>query len=347
MKTTPIASPHALAPTGANVQAQADARARAIAKLTGTKTETAPQAPVSNPTSIAPEEVTAITSQVRETVPESQIIEQQTAPEAPKADTSAEDKAKLDNQYQIIARKERQLRAKQQQIENTIKNREEAIKSKEAELAKREQELLSGYISKQKLKSNPLLVLNEEGVTYDDLTQQILNSSPLDPRMEALINKQSEQLQQLQSKLDAYEKNTQTAQEQQKQTALKQIRRDAQEMIKANPDEYALIKATNSLSDVVDLIDRTYEEEGYVMSLEEALNETETYLIEEADKLARIEKIKKRISAPSAEAKKSETQPPKQSQQQQPMKTLTNNVGSTRRLSSKERAILAFEGKLK
>jgi hypothetical protein len=347
MKTTPIPSPHAINAGQSNPQAQADARARAVAKLTS-KPAVAPQAPVSNPTQIAPEEVSAITSQVQQTAPEVEAAEQQTAPEAPqKAETTQEDKQRLDNQLGIIARKERQLRAKQQQLESTIKNREEAIKSKEAELAKREQELLGGYISKQKLKTNPLLVLNEEGVTYDDLTQQILNSSPLDPRMEAIINKQSTQLEQLQAKLDAYENSNKTAQEQQKASALKQIRRDASEMVKANPEEYALIQATNSLSDVVDLIDKTYEEEGYVMSLEEALNETESYLTEEADRLARIDKIKRRIATPSAGVKQSEKQPPAPPAQQQSMKTLTNSVGSTRRLSNVERAKLAFEGKLK
>lgn len=340
MKTTPIASPHAIN-NQSNPNAATDARARAISKIMNTPQ--AQQAPVNNPTQVAPEELSAITSQVQETE-EVQVTE--TPQETPR-ETAPEDKAKLDNQYQIIARKERQLRAKQQQLESTIKNREEAIKSRETELARREQELLGGYISKQKLKSNPLLVLNEEGVTYDELTQQILNSSPMDPRMEALINKQSEQLTQLQAKVDAYENNTKTAQANQKASALKQIKRDAGDMVKANPEEFALIQATNSLQDVVDLIDKTYEEEGYVMSLEDALNETETYLIEEADRLARIDKIKKRIAAPQANAQQPDKQTPNQSQQQQPMKTLTNSVGSTRRLSAKERAVLAFKGQLK
>lgn len=338
MNIKPVASPHQVMSSNENPQAQADARSRAIAKLS----PPAPtQMPVQNSNQVAPEELSAIMPQeqqaeggeVTETTEESQEVQEQ-----------AESK-KLENEYQILARKERQMRARQQRMEQEISSKEEALQAKIQELERRESEVRSGYISKDRLKKSPLTVLQEEGVTYDDLTQQILNSSPIDPRMEALINKQSEQLEALQAKLSAYEDNTKTAAEQQKAAALKQIRRDAEVLVKQAPGDFELVQATNSFQDVVDLIDKTYEEEGFVMSVEEALTEVESYLLEETDKLTRLEKIKRRLN-PKPEQDIADKQTP-QTKQTQPMKTLTNANSSTKQLSNRERAIAAFERRLK
>lgn len=83
------------------------------------------------------------------------------------------------------------------------------------------------------------------------------------------------------------------------------------------------------------------------MSVEEAAQEVEDYLADEAWKLAQTKKIKSRYSNSSATNENTGKQSPSPNQQQQPMKTLTNNVSSTRKLSARERALLAFEGKLK
>ncbi|MDE2106538.1 MAG: hypothetical protein KGL39_55500, partial [Patescibacteria group bacterium] len=106
------------------------------------------------------------------------------------------------------------------------------------------------------------------------------------------------------------------------------------------------IRATNSVKDVVDLIEQTFKEEGRVMDVEEAANEVENYLLEEIEKLTRIEKLKKRMEAKPAATPKSDEQTP-QKKQPQTMKTLTNAASSSRQLSAKERAILAFKGELK
>jgi hypothetical protein len=86
------------------------------------------------------------------------------------------------------------------------------------------------------------------------------------------------------------------------------------------------------------------------MTVEEAAQEVENYLLEEALKVQRINKIQQRLktAAPSAPAAKQTPQPQTQ-QQTQPRetKTLSNSMGTQGRLSARERAMLAFEGKLK
>ncbi len=98
--------------------------------------------------------------------------------------------------------------------------------------------------------------------------------------------------------------------------------------------------------DVVDLIEKTFKEDGILLTEDEAAQQVEDYLTEEAYKLANLKKIQKRLQTSSASTSTSATpaksaETPKQSQ---PMKTLTNAVGTSRQLTSKERAILAFKG---
>jgi len=111
-------------------------------------------------------------------------------------------------------------------------------------------------------------------------------------------------------------------------------------------EQYELIAATGSIDDVVELIERTFTEEGRLVPVEEAAQAIEDYLAEEAYKLSKLKKIQQKL-APSAQAKpeQKQTEQPKQPQTQ--MKTLTNAVGTQRQLSARERAIAAFEGKNK
>ncbi len=176
----------------------------------------------------------------------------------------------------------------------------------------------------------------------------MLTQVPTDPRMVAHI-------QRLEAKLQAMEEASQNTvkaqteqQQQQYQAAIKQITMDTKSLIKADPDSYEVIATTGSVQDVVDLIEQTYAKDGVLLSVEEAANEVENYLIEEGLKIAQLKKIQARREQSNAskatDAKQTQAQ---STQTQSTMKTLTNATGSTRKLSSKERAILAFNGELK
>jgi hypothetical protein len=122
---------------------------------------------------------------------------------------------------------------------------------------------------------------------------------------------------------------------------MKQIRNDVNMLVKHDP-QFETIKATNSIGDVVELIEKTFNEDGVLLTVEEAAQQVESYLVDEAIKLARLAKIQQKLApAPKAEASKATGTPEKQS-----MKTLTNSVNSSRTLSARERAILAMQGKL-
>lgn len=364
MKVTPVASAHAIQTQ--NTQGMTVAAQRATAKLNAAMQAKAaparPQAPttgniqqeaVANPNQVSIEELSAITSQTTETPVESTNSEDtnqieasadgtETTPatteETPKTDPT------LSRQFAQLARQEKALRAKAQQQAQELKQREEAIKAREEALTQSKPDMTT-FISKDRLKSDPLSVLAEAGLSYEELTQQILTQQPRDPRTEAHIARLEAKLAALEEQTQTSQKTYQEQQQAQYQAAVKQIQLDAKKLVATNPD-FETIKATGSVKDVVELITQTYEKDGVLLTVEEAAQQVEDYLIEEAMKLTQVDKIKKRMAAANASKPKPEVKTQAITGQTQPMKTLTNAAASQRQLSAKERAILAFKGEL-
>lgn len=335
MKVTPTAGPVIQQP-GPSGQAQADARERAMAKLTQ------PVQHSVNQNSIAPEEMSAIIPPSQE-APE--LVEEVTEEVTTTAKEEQKAKETESNQYVLLARKEKALRAKAQQQEAQFKQREQALQQREQEINKIKSEYESGYISKQRLKERTLDALAEAGVTYDEVTQAQIDAGSVAPAVRAQLERLEARLAKQDEELTKFRKGSEEQQGEAYKAAVRQIRQDAQELVSQDP-EFEMIKATNSVKDVVELIEATFKDEGRVMTVEEAAKEVEAHLLEEIDKLTRLEKIKKRLAPKPAAQERTNAQPP-QSKQPQPMKTLTNATSSTRQMSAKERAILAFKGELK
>lgn len=352
MNIKPVASPHAINPGGTNDFAKAQAtRQAAIAAYTGQPA----QQVVQNQNQVSSEETGAIRAPTRQAAEQTSTIED-TSAEIPESnvDTTPEKQPEdptLSRQFAQLAKQERQLRMKAQQQEQAMKAREAAIKAKEESYTAKDQEYAQKYIQKDYLKNNPLQALADAQVSYDELTQQILNSSnPQDPRMLATITKLEAKIQQLEAATEKTSKQYETSQQEQRAQAVKQIRSDVTNLVDSDSN-YETIKATKSYNDVVELIERTYDEDGILLSVEEAANEVENYILEEAVKLSRLSKVSKRALAAVSPSQSTQTSSiPAQAKAQsapQPMKTLTNATASTRQLSAKERAILAFKGELK
>jgi hypothetical protein len=333
MNIKPIAAP--ISQNQGQSQGQQDARSRAIAKMTQST-------PVADPSNVSVEELSAIKA------PSAPVEEPQAEPatETPKEpEKKSEDP--LSSQYALLARREKALRAKAQQQEQQLRAREEALKAKEAEIAAKDQDYQSNYISKQKLKANTWEALSEAQVSYDEITQQLLDSqTPLDPRTQSLLTKMEAKISKLETELETGKKAQSDQQSQAYKAAVAQIETDVKALVETDP-AFETIQATRSVKDVVELIELTYKEDGRLLSVEEAAQLVEDHLMGEIDKLTRIEKVKQRLNIPGQEKTVQAQSPAKPAQQQQTMKTLTNATSSTRQLSAKERAILAFKGQLK
>jgi hypothetical protein len=345
MKIQPISSP-------ADVKSAppADFRAKAIAAFNG-QSQSTPQANsqpppqiVQDQNNISVEELSAVKPSQPEVDKDTQSVAPEAPEVAPEKPKTEEDPA-LTRQFLQLARQEKALRAKAQQQDKAIKAREEAIKAREAELASKSTEYSQGYIPKDRLKQDPLSVLAEAGVSYDELTQQILNAQPRDPRIDATISELRNEIKALKQANQDTQKTYTDQQQAAYQSAVKQIKVDVRNLVKADPNTYEAVSKTNSIDDVVELITETYNKDGVLLSVEEAAQEVESYLIDQGvNTLGRIDKIKKKLGLGQSQPK---VQTPATPKQPQPMKTLTNATASTRQLSARERAVLAFKGELK
>lgn len=351
MKVMPVSSPHAIQPTGASTTSAADARARAIAKLTATAPEAAaPPANHSaqlNQNAIAPEDMNALRAKAPQMVEEPQEMEDQQQEEQEMEQVAPP----KNDEFERLRMQERQARLKAQQraqqLEQQLKDREAAIQAREQEWEAKEKQYKS-YIPKERLTQDALSVLAEAGVSYEQLVEQIVNQQPKDPRVEAEMKMLRQELQSLREEQENAKKAQAQQQTEAYKAAVNQIRMDVKNLVTMDP-EFEMVKSTNAVNDVVELIERTFKETGHVMDVEEAAREVENYLVEETLKYTNVGKIKQRLqTAQSKSNAPSEQQSQEMNKKQpQPMKTLTNAASSPRQLSSRERAILAFKGELK
>ena len=329
--SAPAASPQA-ASSAAN-----DSRARAMAILT--------QSAVQSQNAVAPEEMGAIQAPSgQNTTSEDPAPEVTAEANTPEAAPEVVDEA-ASQRYAALARREKALRQQAQKQEQAIKAREDALAQREAALAAKDQEYKSNYIAKDRFKVDPIQALADAGASYEEITQAILNQTPKDPRVEGHIARLEAKLAALEAANEDAKKSQISAQQAQYDAAVKQIKTDAKQLVYTDP-AFETVKAMNAVNDVVELITETYNQDGVLLSVEEAAQQVEDYLVEEATKLARIDKIQKRLAqtaSTSTQATQSKT-PAQTTKQPQPMRTLTNATASSRQLTAKERAIAAFKG---
>jgi len=341
MKVESAAGPSVLPlPNTTNSQVQNDARARAIAKLTPAPTTgQAQEHPVQDPTRLAPEDLTAVT-QGQNNVVEPSTSEQAPAEANPPA---AKDKELLSTQYAQLARREKAIFAKAQARDQALARREAEIAQREKAVEAKDAEYQTSYIPKQKLTENTVETLLENGISYDQITQLMLNQSNQDPATKVALAKIEAQIKAQNEAREADRNAAKQAEAQQYQAALRQIRADATDLVKSDP-QFEAIRKTNSIKDVVELIEETFKADGRVMSVDEACREVEDHLVEKLSEYSRIEKIQQRLNAGKRTAPEQSGQ---NTQQRQPTPTLKNADGTSKKLSAKERAILAFKGELR
>lgn len=236
-----------------------------------------------------------------------------------------------DPRLEAFERKEKQIRRMQMQLQQERKN-----------LEAKANQYNTDYVPKSKLTEDPLSVLTENGITYEKLTELMLNSNSNDPAMKALradINA-----------LKAAQVSAQNAQAEattaQYQQALKQIGTEVK-LLCDSGEEFEMVKNSNAYDAVVELIEQTFNKDGYLMDVKEAANQVETYLLEEAYKMSQFKKVQARL-APKAPAEDTAQKAP----QTPGMKTITHQATqapAARRSTEKERierAKAAFYGKL-
>ncbi len=208
------------------------------------------------------------------------------------------------------------------------------LQRERAEFEKQRAELTgkaeSPGIEAARIKSDPLGVLLEQGVTYEQLTEAILNSQG-NSEMSAL----KAEIEALKQGID--QKFTDNAATQRKQV-IAEMQREADALVRSD-ESYEFVKETGSTQKAIELIERIYDQSGEIMEVSEALRLVEEELFKDAQKIAKLKKMQGQISPM-----------PQQMQAQQRevgMTTLTNRDTATVPVSAKQRAMAAFYGTLR
>jgi Skp family chaperone for outer membrane proteins len=258
--------------------------------------------------------------------PEAQPVQETTpATESAITDTSdvtpeVEATAPLSPQLAELAKQRRALQVK----EREIADREKALESQPTPQ--------SGVADlESRIKSQPLSVLQEYGVTYDQLTEAILSGqSGANPEIAQLKAE-------IKALKEGVDKTFSDKESQAEQQVLAEIQRDIDRRAESG-DEFELIRVTGSQADVKDLIHRTFRETGEVLDTEEAMKLIEDELIEENFRIANANKIKSRLTPAT---------PPQQQPSKPPIRTLTNRDTASPVLDRRARALAAALGTLR
>ena len=222
----------------------------------------------------------------------------------------------LSPQFAALAKQRRALQQERQALE-----KEKAALASSATQA--------DSIPLARLKSEPLSVLLESGVTYDQLTEAILaNQNGITPEIQALKAE-------IKALKEGVDKTFSDKDSQAEQQVLSEMRREATKLA-GEGDDFEMIRGTNSVSKVMDLIERTYRKEGEVLDVREAMQLVEDEILAENLKIAGFKKVQSRLAPPAT------VQP-----QQRQMKTLTNRDTASVPLTPKQRALAAFYNQLK
>lgn len=224
-----------------------------------------------------------------------------------------------------------------------------ALQVKERELAQREEALKNvaptgDMISKAELLANPLKVF-EAGVTYDQLTEAILNdqNKPVDA-----VKLREEIKKELKEELFG---ELSTRDQQAEQQVLDNMEREVFALT-SQGDQYEAIKHTKSYKDVVKLVHRVWQkgwadkgyEPGYIMDISEAADLVESQLVDELTPIASLKKIQSRLTPAQEQAAQT---PPVQKPGTKVMRTLTNRDNASPVMDRRSRAIAAMNGTLK
>jgi hypothetical protein len=236
---------------------------------------------------------------------------------------------KLNTAQEAFARKERQIRKMQQELQLQKQALEAKQKSYETD-----------YVPKSKLKDEFWSVAEELGLDYDTLTQQML-TQPNDPATKALMGK----IKALEQKQSQSEQMEVERQKQAYEAAKTQISNQVKMLVDSDP-EFEMLKNSDMADEVVSRIEDKFNEDGVLMDVKEACTIVENELIEDMIRLSQLAKVQARLK-PKTEI------PPEQSKQQpaQGVKTLSQSMEQkpTSKLSQKDRiarAMAAFNGNL-
>lgn len=340
MNLTPISGPR-IAPTlGAKTVSSDAARSAAMAKFN--EGLTAAASPSQEGAVLDPASKVADVIPTNDALPVTQGLNNEASSAVESAPSDLEAK-RIASHYANLARKEKMLRIREAQFRQRMASASTPPTQTPAFDA-------SKFVNRDELIANPFGVLNNLGLTYEQLTQKALDAPTAeDLQQRREIEALKTELKTLREGQDQVKKTFDDNQSLARQQAEMQIHQDVKRLISQDPT-FEVTHAQNASHDVVRLITSVYDKgmgpeypRGTILDISDAAAMVEQELTSRALRVAKLQKIQSQLNSNNVAKKPLDNN--QQPAQQPTLRTLTNSVGtSTRKLSPRERALLAFRG---
>jgi len=232
-----------------------------------------------------------------------------------KAPTPSPERIEMNKRFNALVEKERASSQRAMQASTASKAQATKIAELEAKLATLQPAdvVKSTYQNDLKARAlqNPIEAMKDLGMTYEQLTQFVLNDSKPTPELvESRMQRELQQLRDENSRRDS-EFKAQQAQaaeqanaqaQQQYQQATDQVKLEIEDFVKARPDDFALVSKNEASGVVFELMSQHYNNTGRIMNVEEACKSVESYFEEQALDLFKVAKLQAKlgINAPLA-----------------------------------------------
>ena len=168
----------------------------------------------------------------------------------------------------------------------TLMDREAKVREAEAALKQQQRQVVEAQRLSSLAKDNPLHFLDQVGVSYEDITQRVIQGERPDPTIAI-----RQEVQQLRNELNTRRQREESTQ---RQAAFDEAKNLVVQFVDQST-EYPLTKAAGMQNLVFQRVYDHYNETGETLSEANAANEVEEYLSGVVDKLSELEAVKKRF----------------------------------------------------
>jgi DNA-binding transcriptional MerR regulator len=222
-----------------------------------------------------PEAAAPTAQEVLGTVPEA-------APEAPApAPEPAPEKPRADR-FALLARKEQDLLRKQQ-----------AVRQQQAQLARQAEELRAFEQAKKQALLNPLDALKQLGLTYEQITEFVLNDNKPTPNAEVMsVRQELEEFKRAQrEEQEKLLEQTREMQTREQQAIIESFREEVGEYVSQHAETYELTNLYGGANLVSDVIEEHFKQSGKLLTIPEAAKLVEEHYEELARKAQQTKKF--------------------------------------------------------
>jgi len=187
-----------------------------------------------------------------------------------------EESVRLSPQLSALARKEQAFR----QREQALKEREKSIEAKLANAEKFE-------ALKAKMSSKDFSEAEALGLSYEDYTKYVLEKQGGEDPLQAKISA-------LEAKLESIEKGTEESAANQFEETVAEYKKEISKLVSDNP-EYSSIKELKREDAVLQVILDAFEADGEELTVNEAAQQVEDYLVEYGKRFTSLPKFKTEV----------------------------------------------------